>query len=161
MSIIPRKRLTRQATNPSKSGTAPTISRRNWTNVTPADLWTAWAKHWIADHQRTNSAQPFFMYLAYDTPHAAQELPTQAYPAGGGLHGGMQWLGTPGHMINTASGTVDSWIHPDYRYATFDDDNNPATPEVPWPDVYKRYATAIRRIDDAVGDLKLLQDLEY
>ncbi len=125
------------------------------------DLWTAWAKHWIADHQRTNSAQPFFIYLAYDTPHAVQELPTQPYPAGGGLHGGLQWLGTPGHVINTASGTVDSWIHPDYRSATFDDDNNPATPEVPWPDVYKRYATAIRRLDDAVGDLKkLLHDLK-
>jgi arylsulfatase A-like enzyme len=124
------------------------------------DLWTAWAKHWIVDHQRTNATQPFFIYLAYDTPHAAQELPTQAYPAGGGLHGGLQWLGTPGQMINTASGAVDSWIHPDYRFATFDDDNNPATPEVPWPDVYKRYATAIRRLDDAVGDLKkLLKDL--
>lgn len=124
------------------------------------DLWTAWAKHWITDHQRTNSARPFFMYLAYDTPHATQELPTQAYPPGGGLHGGLQWLGTPGHEINTASGTVDSWFHPDYRFATFDDDNNPATPEVPWPDVYKRYATAIRRVDDAVGDLNaLLRDL--
>ncbi|MGA2557073.1 MAG: sulfatase-like hydrolase/transferase, partial [Verrucomicrobiota bacterium] len=100
------------------------------------------------------------MYLAYDTPHATQELPTQAYPPGGGLHGGLQWLGGPGHMINTASATIDSWIHPDYRLATFDDDNNPATPEVPWPDVYKRYATAIRRLDDAVGDLNaLLRDL--
>ena len=125
-----------------------------------ADLWTAWAKRWISEHQRTNSAQPFFMYLAYDTPHAVQELPTQVYPSGGGLHGGMQWLGTPGHMINTASGTVDSWVHPDYRNATFDDDDNPATPEIPWPDVYKRYATAIRRIDDAVGDIvQLLKDL--
>ena len=32
---------------------------------------------------------------------------------------------------------------------------------MPWPNVYKRYATAIRRIDDAVGDIvKLLQDLK-
>ena len=125
-----------------------------------ADLWTAWAKHWIIEHQRTNSTRPFFMYLAYDTPHAVQELPTQAYPPGGGLHGGMQWLGTPGHMISTASGQVDAWVHPDYAQATYDDDNNPATPEVPWPDVYKRYATAVRRIDDAVGDLiQLLHDL--
>jgi arylsulfatase A-like enzyme len=126
-----------------------------------ADLWTAWAKRWIVEHQHTNSTQPFFMYLAYDTPHAVQELPTQAYPDGGGIHGGMQWLGTPGHMISTASGEVDSWIHPDYRNATFDDDDNPATPEIAWPDVYKRYATAIRRVDDAVGDIvKLLQDLK-
>ena len=92
------------------------------------------------------------MYLAYDTPHAVQELPTQTLSAGRRIRGGLQWLGKPGRMISTASGTVDSWIHPDYRNATFDDDNNPATPEKPWPDVYKRYATAVRRIDDAVGD---------
>ena len=125
-----------------------------------ADLWTAWAKCWIIEHQRTNSSQPFFMYLAYDTPHAVTELPTQAYPEGGGLRGGLQWLGVPGRMISTASGQVDSWVHPDYRNATYDDDHNPATPEVPWPNVYKRYATAVRRLDDAVGDLQqLLRDL--
>ena len=126
-----------------------------------ADLWTAWAKHWIVEHERTNASRPFFMYLAYDTPHAVTELPTQAYPAGGGLRGGMQWLGTPGHMISTSSGRIDSWMHPDYRNATYDDDHDSATPEVPWPDVDKRYATAVRRIDDAVGDIeKLLQDLK-
>jgi arylsulfatase A-like enzyme len=125
-----------------------------------ADLWTAWAKQWLVEHHRTNATQPFFMFLAYDTPHAVQELPTQAYPEGGGLHGGLQWLGSPGHMINTASGTIDSWTHPDYQHATYDDDHNSATPEVPWPEVYKRYATSVRRVDDAVGDLlKLLQDL--
>ena len=126
-----------------------------------ADLWTAVAKKWIVDHQKGSGAQkPFFMYLAYDTPHAALELPTQAYPAGGGLNGGIQWIGEPGHMINTASGEIDSWIHPDYASATYDDDQNPATPEVPWPDVYKRYATDTRRIDNAVGDImQLLKDL--
>ena len=72
----------------------------------------------------------------------------------------MQWLGTPGHMINTATGTIDSFIHPDYANATYDDDNNPLTPEVAWPEVFKRYATSVRRLDDAVGDLKkLIQDL--
>ncbi len=125
-----------------------------------ADLWTARAKKWIIDHERTKPGQPFFMYLAYDTPHAVQELPSQPYPAGGGLHGGIQWLGTPHHFINTAFGTPDSWIHPDYAHATYDNDHNPATPPVPWPDVDKRYATAVRRIDSAVGDLrKLLDDL--
>jgi arylsulfatase A-like enzyme len=125
-----------------------------------ADLWTAWAKQWIMAHQRTNSAQPFFIYLAYDTPHAVLEYPATAYPAGGGVKGGIQWLGTPGHMINTAAGKVDSYADPAYAKATWDDDNNPATPEVPWPDVYKRYATSVRRIDQAVGDLRqLLQDL--
>lgn len=126
-----------------------------------ADLFTARAKQWIIDHEKAHAQEPFFMYLAYDTPHATTELPTQAYPAGAGLKGGMQWLGKPGQMINTASGKIDSWYHPDYANATWDHDNNPATAEVPWPDVYKRYATAVRRIDDAVGDLsQLLKDLQ-
>jgi len=137
-------------------------------NVTPeldkcytADLWTARAKQWIVEHEHSRPAQPFFLYLAYDTPHATDELPTQAYPAGGGLRGGLQWLGTPGQMINTASGQVDSWRYPEYRDATYAPNHNPAAPEVPWPDVYQRYATDVRRIDDAVADLtQLLKDLK-
>jgi arylsulfatase A-like enzyme len=125
------------------------------------DLFTARAKKWITEQAGAAVKKPFFLYLAHDTPHAVLELPTQAYPAGGGLKGGMQWIGTPGHMISTASGTPDSWIHPDYAGATYDDDRNAATPEKPWPDVYKRYATSVRRLDDSVGDLiKLLQDLK-
>ena len=124
------------------------------------DLWTAYAKKWIVDHQKDKGESPFFMYLAFDAPHAVLELPTQAYPKGGGLHGGLQWLNEPGHMINTASGTVDSYVYPDYAHATYDHDSNAATPEIAWPDTYKRYATATRRIDDAVGDLmQLLRDL--
>ena len=126
-----------------------------------ADLWTAAAKEWIIDHARSNNARkPFLMYLAYDTPHAVIELPTQAYPAGGGLKGGLQWLGVDGHMINTASGTPDSYVYPAFAHATYDNDQDPATPEVPWPDTYKRYATAVQRIDAAVGDIRqLLADL--
>ncbi|MGZ4963891.1 MAG: sulfatase-like hydrolase/transferase, partial [Limisphaerales bacterium] len=56
-----------------------------------ADLWTARAKKWIMDEQATNAAQPFFVYLAFDTPHAVLELPTQAYPGGSGAKGGLQW----------------------------------------------------------------------
>ena len=125
------------------------------------DLWTAAAKRWIIAHAAgPQKDKPFFMYLAYDLPHAVLELPTQAYPAGGGLHGGIQWLGENGRMINTASGKIDSWINPDYADATYDDDKNPTTPEVPWPDMQKRYATVIRRLDDQVGDLlALLKDL--
>ncbi|WP_460432361.1 sulfatase-like hydrolase/transferase [Arachidicoccus ginsenosidivorans] len=140
-------------------------------NITPEldkcytpDLWTAYAKKWITDHQQAQGKdkdKPFFMYLAFETPHAVLELPTQAYPKGQGLHGGLKWLGTPGHMINTATGTPDSYIHPDYASATYDDDNNPATKEVPWPDTYKRYAMSNRRIDYCVGDLMaLLKDLK-
>ena len=127
-----------------------------------ADLWTARAKKWIVEQkQEKKSEKPFFIYLAYDTPHATCELPTQAYPKGGGLKGGLQWIGEPGHMINTASGVVDSWIHPDYINQTYDNDKNPSTPEVPWPNVFKRYATSTRRLDCAVGDiLQLLKDLK-
>lgn len=125
------------------------------------DLFTAIAKKWITRQSTEKNNKPFFMYLAYDTPHAVLELPTQAYPAGGGLKGGLQWVGKPGNMINTASGTIDSWIHPDYVNATYDHDRNPATPELAWPNVYKRYATSVRRIDDQVGDLlHLLKDLK-
>jgi arylsulfatase A-like enzyme len=125
-----------------------------------ADLWTAAMKKWIIDHKKEKGDVPFFAYLAYDTPHAVLELPTQAYPAGGGIKGGLQWLDKPGRMINTASGKVDSWVHPDYLNATYDDDHDPATREVPWPDTYKRYATSVRRIDSSVGDIMaLLKDL--
>lgn len=126
------------------------------------DLWTAAAKKWIIEHKQGKKAgAPFFMYLAYDTPHAVLELPAQAYPAGSGIKGGLQWLGAPGHMINTASEKIDSWVHPDYINATYDDDHDPSTPEVVWPDTYKRYATAVRRIDSGVGDIMaLLKDMD-
>lgn len=125
------------------------------------DLWTAAAKKWIVDRQKENQGQPFFMYLAYDTPHAVLELPTQAYPEGEGLEGGVQWVGEEGRFINTASGEVDSYVYPEYASATYDHDENPETEEVEWPETYKRYATANRRIDDAMGDLlQLLKDLE-
>lgn len=117
------------------------------------DLYTARAKQYVKQHQQAKLDQPFFLYLSFATPHAVLELPTQAYPNGGGLNGGLQWLGKPGHMINTASGEIDSWIHPDYKNATWDDDKKVNTPEVAWPNVYQRYATSVRRIDDAVGDL--------
>lgn len=141
----------------------------NYKNITDnldkcytADLWTSAAKKWIIEQkQKQKSEKPFFIFLGYDTPHAVCELPTQAYPEGGGLKGGLQWLGQPGQMINTASGLVDSWIHPDYINETYDNDKNPATPEIAWPNVYKRYATSTRRIDSAIGDLiQLLKDLK-
>ena len=124
------------------------------------DLWTAGAKRWIIQHEESNKEDPFFIYLAYDTPHAVLELPTSPYPEGGGVDGGVQWLNEPGHMITTARGEVDTWMHPDYANAEYDHDSDPTTPAVPWQDVYKRYATSVRRIDDGVGDIiKLLEDL--
>ena len=125
------------------------------------DLATARTKKWIVDHVDDNPDQPFFIYLAYAAPHAQLNVPTVPYPAGGGLTGGVQWNGTPGNMINTATGTIDSWIHPDYATATWDHDNNPDTPEVAWPNTARRHATMIRRLDDAMTDLfQLLADLD-
>ena len=112
------------------------------------DLFTAGSKKWIADHVAADPDQPFFVFLAYDTPHAILQNPPCAYPAGGGLEGGVQWLGERGHMLNSATGDYDGWVHPDYA----DQD---------WPEQYIRYANGVRRIDDSVGDvLQLLRDLE-
>ncbi|MGA0846523.1 MAG: sulfatase-like hydrolase/transferase, partial [Luteolibacter sp.] len=112
------------------------------------DLFTARAKQWIVEHRDTAPTEPFFLYLSYTAPHAALQVPTQAYPAGSGLNGGLQWTGTPGAIINTASGTRDSWVHPDY------------SSQAGWSNANKRHATMVRRLDDAVGDLlDLLDDL--
>lgn len=111
------------------------------------DLFTARSKHWIAEHQKTNPDQPFFLYLAFDTPHGALQIPTVAYPDGKGIKGGVQWIGEPGQMINTATGTIDSYRHPDYTGQG-------------WSDVEERFATMVRRIDNCVGDLlQTLKDL--
>ncbi|MEJ7693544.1 sulfatase-like hydrolase/transferase [Daejeonella sp.] len=126
------------------------------------DLFTAKAKQYIIDHKKGKEpGKPFFLYLAYDTPHAVLELPAAAYPAGGGVRGGLQWLGKPGMMINTAAGMPDTYMYPDYANATYDHDKNPSTPEIAWPDTYKRYASVNRRIDDQIGDLlQTLKDLK-
>ncbi|MDN3689851.1 sulfatase-like hydrolase/transferase [Cyclobacterium jeungdonense] len=111
------------------------------------DLFTARAKKYIQDHKNGKPDQPFFMYLAYDTPHAGLEIPTMPYPAGGGISGGVKYIGEKGNFINTAQGEVNSFIHPEYRNEE-------------WPEVQQRFASMVRRIDNAVGDLiHLLQDL--
>jgi arylsulfatase A-like enzyme len=105
------------------------------------DLYAARAKKFIRERAEKNPRQPFFLYLAFTAPHFYEELPTQAYPKGGGLHGGLQW------PLNTLSPNTNSWYHPDYASQN-------------WPNVEKRHATMIRRVDDAVGDLlQLLRDL--
>ena len=112
------------------------------------DLWTAKAKKIIIDQTKKNPERPFFMYLAYDTPHAALQLPTVAYPNGKGINGGLKWLGRPGKMINTAEGTIDNYRDPNYS-------------DKGLTDVAERFATSITRIDHCVGDiLKTLKDLE-
>lgn len=124
------------------------------------DLFTAAAKRWIINHREENPDTPFMVYLAHDTPHAKLQNPPCPYPSGGGLKGGVHWLGREGRMINTAMGTYDGWMHPSFANATWDHDKDPKTEEVPWPEVQKRYANNVRRIDDSVGDvIKLLDDL--
>lgn len=126
-----------------------------------ADLFTARAKKWITEQTSAHPQQPFFIYLAYDTPHAKLQNPPCAYPEGGGLKGGVQWTGKPGAMLNTATGEYDSYMFPDYAKATWDHDKKADTPEVPWPDVQKRFANGVRRVDFAVGDVvQLLKDLK-
>lgn len=121
------------------------------------DLFTARAKQLIIDEHYDGDNEPFFIYLAYDTPHAALQIPTVEYPgwnsgdptddSGFGENGGVKWIGSQGRMINTASGAIDSYRHPDYT------GNG-------WSDVEERFATLVRRMDDCVGDLrKTLVDL--
>ena len=112
------------------------------------DLWTAKAKQMIVKETRENPNRPFFMYLAYDTPHAALQLPTITYPEGKGLNGGLQWLGKHGRMINTAEGTIDHYRDPHYTGKGL-------------TDVAEMFATSITRIDHCVGDiLQTLKDLK-
>ncbi|MDA8745917.1 arylsulfatase [Rubripirellula amarantea] len=104
------------------------------------DLFTAKAKDFVISQHSTQPDQPFFLFLAYDTPHAALQVPSMEYPEGTGVKGGIQWLGKPGQMINTATGTIDSYYHPEC--------SDPS-----WTNVEQRFATMVRRIDDCVGDL--------
>ncbi|MFC4871760.1 sulfatase-like hydrolase/transferase [Negadavirga shengliensis] len=112
------------------------------------DLFTARAKQYIIEHTKERAGQPFFLFLAHDTPHAGLQVASTPYPKGGGINGGVQWIGQPGKFINTATGKVDRYIHPDYA-------------DKDWPEVHKRFASMVRRIDDTIADLKqLLVDLE-
>ena len=77
-----------------------------------------------------------------------RDSPTTPYPDGKGIKGGLEWLGAPGKMINTAKGTIDSYRDPIYT-------NKGLT------EVAERFATSITRIDHCVGDiLQTLKDLK-
>lgn len=112
------------------------------------DLFTAATKRFITTHVSEKKEQPFFLMLSYDTPHAATQIATMPYPEGFGVDGGIQWVGEKGKMINTANSSTDSYIHPDYA-------------DKDWQDVYKRYASSVRRIDNSVADvMQTLKDLK-
>jgi uncharacterized sulfatase len=111
------------------------------------DLVTAFAKKWLVEHQANRREEPFFIFLSHTTPHAALHVPSMPYPMGGGLSGGVQWIGEPGNMINTVGGDFDEWFHPEFA-------------EQNWHEQEKRFATMMRRIDDSLGDLiQTLKDL--
>lgn len=122
--------------------------REGWDNVTEkylniysTDLFTARAKKFIVDHEKTEPGKPFFMFLAYTAIHTPLKVPGKPYPMGRGVKGGVQWPPRP------TPDTRDTWLHPDYA-------------EMPWTDPMKRYATMARRLDDGIGDLlQVLRDL--
>ena len=120
-------------------------------NCYSTDLFTARAKEWISEQQKQEAGRPFFLALTLIAPHARLAVPSCPFP-----EEGLRWLGTPGHMINTAQGQWDSFIEPIYRdnpewqdYARKRFGNRSAAAM----ESARRHATMITRIDQAVGDL--------
>lgn len=117
------------------------------------DAWTAYAKKTIIEETNDGDGQPFFMYVAYETPHFKMQRPAVAYPSGGGLNGGVQWTtATDGsgnvRYASTADGTgaVDGFNHPDSSAS--------------WPTAQQQHVGMIRRIDNSIADIiQLLKDL--
>ena len=120
------------------------------------DAWTAAAKKFVIDAARAGD-KPFFVYLAYDTPHFNMQRPAIAYPAldddGDPTTGGIQW-------------TLDKDAAGDVRYASTADGTGVmdayTEPDVPdsFADSEKQHVGMIRRIDRAVGDIvHTLKDL--
>lgn len=121
------------------------------------DAWTAFAKDAIMREAGDGDDQPFFLYLAYETPHFKMQRPAVAYPPfdadGDPATGGIQWTvatDTSGNIryASTANGngTVDGYNHPD---------NNTS-----WPTSNQQHVGMIRRIDRSIADiLQTLKDL--
>ncbi len=128
------------------------------------DLFTARAKKWIVDQQAAHSDKPFLLCLTLTAPHARLGIPSMSYPAGGGLHGGIQWLGKAGQMINTSSGQRDAFIYPQYRENQSWVDYAQSYYPAQWQQALsaaQRHATMVSRIDEAMGDLmRLCADLK-
>ncbi len=121
------------------------------------DAWTAAAKKEIIAEATDGDDQPFFLYLAYDTPHFKMQRPAVAYPPidgdGDPLTGGIQWTTATDstgkiRYASTANGTgvVDAYTHPDLPSG--------------WATAEKQHVGMIRHIDDSIADiLRTLQDL--
>ncbi len=130
------------------------------------DLFTAKIKQLIDDHLTNGgSAQPFFCYACYTTVHGAGSknnqgdntlsslddfhVPGRAYPALSDADttwgGGVTWVkDANGYLpfkegVEGGTNTSNTYIHPDYEgYDTVQK---------------RRYATNVRRLDEALGDL--------
>jgi len=104
------------------------------------DLFAAKTKQLISDHMSRSPEKPFFLYLAVNTIHGSGfcgedlkcktplHVPGRPYP-----QDGVSWPLAP-----EPAASRNTWINP--CYATL-------------PPAAARYATAITRMDDAIGDI--------
>ena len=87
---------TATSTIPRKTGarSGRTIARLppSWTSVTPPTCGRRRRRSGSPSRPPRIRRKPFFIYLAYDTPHAKLQNPPCPYPAGGGLKGGVQYV---------------------------------------------------------------------
>lgn len=139
------------------------------TNASPdlytTDAWTAFAKKEIIAEATDGDDQPFFLYLAYDTPHSKMQRPAVAYPEldgdGNPLTGGIQWTtATDGsgnvRYASTAVGTAPLFPHPAVDPYGYDHPDIPSD----WATSEKQHVGMIRRIDQSIADiLQTLKDL--
>lgn len=128
------------------------------------DLFTAKIKQLIKTHQDAKATEPFFCYACYTTVHGSGSnnaqgdpklsslnnfhIPGKAYPEQDATDtvwgGGVTWEKDAQGYLPFKEGvlgdnTSNAYIHPDYAdYAS---------------DSQRRYATNVRRLDDAMGDL--------
>ena len=120
------------------------------------DAWTAAAKQFLIDEVKAGD-KPFFLYLAYDTPHFNMQRPAVAYPAldddGDPSTGGVQWT-----LGKDASGNV-RYASTANGFGVVDAYTEPGLPDS-FSDSEKQHVGMIRRIDRAVADIvRTLKDL--
>lgn len=126
------------------------VATKSAEGIYSTDLFAARAKKEIADKVRRGGN--FFMYLAFNTIHGSGlgnptldckehlHVPGRPYPEGGGVSGGVRWPLEP-----EARERRNTWLEPECRA---------------WRKEMARYATAVRRLDRAVGDIMAtLKDL--
>ena len=118
------------------------------TNIYSTDLFAAKTKQLITERLANNPDQPFFLYLAVNTIHGSGgsygvsngknlHVPGRAYP-----EDGVDW----DYLQANRETSPNTWLDPLYA-----DDANLTEPA-------KRYATAVTRLDNAIGDIvKLLE----